>query len=279
MTLRLALAGTLIAFAFCGLFVTAFHAPSPHAIPIGSLRAAAAPDGFELRHYDSEHAARDDLEAGEVRGVLLPGRLLVASARGAVEAQFVRAAFPRAAVVDVAPLPGHDSRGLSAVFTALGLTVAGVAFGALLTLFGRRARLPTIGLFSVATGFVVTLTVDTVVGALTGAFWATAGVVALGAAATGAATHGLGRLLGPPGLALAALLFVPLGMSAAGGALGSDLVPSFFGALSDVLPAAATQSALRGAVYFGGAGTTVPLLVLAAWAAAGAALISRPERT
>jgi hypothetical protein len=56
-------------------------------------------------------------------------------------------------------------------------------------------------------------------------------------------------------------------------------VPSFFGALSDALPAGATQAALRGAVYFGGAGTTVPLLVLAAWAAAGAALISRPERT
>jgi hypothetical protein len=324
MTLRLALAGTLIAFAFCGLFVTAFHAPSPHAIPVGMVgeapaahagpsrataarpapaahagpsRATARPApaahagpsrataarpaaaGFELRRYDSERAARDDLEAGRLRGVLVDGRVLVASARGAVEAQTVRAAFPRAAVVDVAPLPGHDSRGLSAVFTALGLTVGGVAFGALLTLFGRGARLLTIGLFAVATGIVVALTVDTIVGALTGAFWATAGIVALGAAATGAATHALGRRLGPPGLALAALLFIPLGQSAAGGALGADLVPGFFGALSDALPVGATLAALRGAVYFGGAGTTVPLLVLAAWAVVGAALISRPERT
>jgi hypothetical protein len=279
MTFRLALAGTLIAFAFCGLFVTAFHAPSPHAIPIGAVGAATAPDGFALRHYASESAARADLEAGDLRGVLVDRRLLVAGARGAAEAQVVRAAFPRAAVVDIAPLPAHDARGLSAVFTALGLTVGGVAFGALLTLFGRRARLLAIGLFAAATGVVVALTVDTVVGALTGAFWATAGIVALGAAATGAATHALGRAIGPPGLALAALLFIPLGQSAAGGALGSDLVPGFFGALSDALPAGATQAALRGAVYFGGAGTTVPMLVLAAWAAAGAALISRPERT
>ncbi|HET8759358.1 MAG TPA: hypothetical protein VFM58_25290, partial [Solirubrobacteraceae bacterium] len=217
---------------------------------------------------------------GKVRGVLLPGRLLVASARGAVEAQTVRAAFPRAAVADVAPLPAHDARGLSAVFTVVGMTVAGVAFAALLTLFGRRARLLAIGLFAVATGIVVALTVDTLVGALTGAFWATAAIVALGAAATGAAAHALGRLLGPPGLALAVLLLIPLGQGASGGALGADLVPGFFGALSGALPAGATQSALRGAVYFGGAGTTVPLLVLAAWALAGAAVVVlQRERT
>jgi hypothetical protein len=277
---RLALAGALVAFAFTGLFVTAFHSPSPHAIPIGTVGVATAPDGFELRRYDTERAARAGLESGDLRGVLLPGRLLVASARGAVETQFVRAAFPRAAVVDVAPLPERDSRGLSVVFTALGVTVAAVAFGALLTLFGGRRRLLAIGLFAVATGLVVALTVDTIVGALTGAFWATAGIVALAAAAVGAATHALGRLLGPPGLALAALLFVPLGMSAAGGALGPDLVPGFFGALSDALPAGAAQSALRDAVYFGSAGTAVPLLVLAAWAVGGAALLPllRTER-
>ncbi|HEX5618683.1 MAG TPA: hypothetical protein VFX51_09695 [Solirubrobacteraceae bacterium] len=276
---RLALAGALVAFAFCGLFVTAFHAPSPHAIPIGTVGAASAPAGFAPRHYDSEQAARADLESGEVRGVLLPGRLLVASARGAVEAQFVRAAFPRAAVTDVAPLPEHDSRGLSAVFTALGVTVAGVAFGALLTLFGTGRRVLAIALFGGATGLVVALTVDTLVGALTGAFWATAGIAALSAAAISAATHAIGRAVGPPGLAVAALLFIPLGQSAAGGALGSDLVPSFFGALSDALPVGASQSALRGAVYFDGAGTTVPLLVLAAWAAVGAAVVLRFERT
>jgi hypothetical protein len=278
---RLALVGAFVAFAFCGLFVTAFHSPSPHAIPIATVGAAPAPAGFDLRRYDSERTARADLESGDVRGVLLPGRLLVASARGAVEAQFVRTAFPRAAVVDVAPLPQHDSRGLSVVFTALGVAVGAVAFGALLTLTGGRRRLLAIGLFAVATGLVVALTIDTIVGALTGAFWATAGIVALAAAAIGAATHALGRLLGPPGLALAVLLFVPLGQSAAGGALGSDLVPGFFGALSDALPVGATQSALRGAVYFGSAGTTVPLLVLAAWAVGGAALLLpllRPER-
>jgi hypothetical protein len=276
---RPALAGALIAFALCGLFVTAFHSPSPHAIPVATVGAATAPAGFDLRHYDNERAARADLASGDVRGVLLPGRLLVASARGSVEAQLLHAAFPRAAVVDVAPLPERDSRGLSVVFTALGVTVAAVAFGALLTRVGSRQRLLSIVLFAVATGLVVALTVDTIVGALTGAFWATAGIVALAAAAIGAATHALGRLLGPPGLALAALVFVPLGQSAAGGALGPDLVPGFFGALSDVLPVGAAQSALRGAVYFSSAGTTVPLLVLAAWAVGGAAALLLPLRT
>jgi hypothetical protein len=281
MTLRLIALGTLVSFAFCGLFVSAFHAPSPHALPVATIGAATAPPGFDLRRYESEGAAREDLESGTVRGVLLPGRLLVASARGAAEAQAVSVGFPRAAVVDVAPLPERDSRGLSVVFTALGATVGALVFGALLTLLGARRRAFAIGAFGVATGLVVALTVDPLVGALTGAFWATAAIVALAAAATAAATHALGRHLGPPGLALAALLFIPLGQSAAGGALGPDLVPGFFGAIAGALPAGATQTALRGAVYFHGAGTAGPLLVLAAWAAAGAAVrhLPRPERT
>ena len=278
MTFKLPVIGALVAFAFCGLFVTAFHAPAPHALPVATVAPATAPRGFDLKRYVSERAARAALTAGDVRGVLLAGRVLVASARGAAETEAVRAAFPRAAVVDLAPLPGHDSRGLSAVFTALGTTVAGIAFGALLLQFGGGARLLTLTLFGIATGLVVALTVDTLVGALTGAFWPTAGIAALGASATAAATHALGRLAGPPGLAIAALLFVPLGQSAAGGALGADLVPGFFGALADALPIGATQTALRGAIYFDGAGTGVPLLVLAAWTAAGVALISRPER-
>jgi len=284
---RPALVGAFVAFAFCGLFVTAFHAPSPHDVPVGTVdRAAQAPPGFELRRYASERAARADLNAGALRGVLVQGRLLVASAGSVAEAQVVRAGFPAAEVVDVAPLPAHDSRGLSSVFTTLGVTVAGVAFGALLTLLGAAAPLPArllaIAFFGLVTGLVVALTVDTLVGALTGAFWATAGVSALSAAATGGGTHALGRLAGPPGLAIAVLLFIPLGQSAAAGALGQDLVPSFFGALSDALPAGATLSTLRGVVYFDGAGTAAPLLVLAAWAVAGTALtalLSRPERS
>ena len=283
---RLAVAGAVVAFALCGLFVTAFHAPSPHSVPVGVVGSEPArlPAGFDARHYGSEDAARADLLDDELRAVLIPDRsqLLVASAGGPLAAQVARDAFKPASVADLAPLPEHDSRGLSAVFTALGAVAAGMAFGALLTIAGRAAPLPArlavLIAFGVLAGLTVAATVDPLVGALTGAFWGVAAITALAAAAVGAATHALGRLAGPPGLALAGLLFVPLGQSAAGGALGADLVPSFFGALSDALPVGAAMTALRRVVYFDGAPLTVPLLVLAAWALGALALIAVTDR-
>jgi hypothetical protein len=289
---RVVLAGAAVAFAFCGLFVTAFHAPSPHSLAVGVVGRADASRlssaGFDVRRYAGEAEARADLVDGELRGVLVadPPTVLLAGAGGPVPAQTARVALEHVAptrprVVDLVPLPAHDSRGLSAVFTALGAVAAGVAFGALLTFLARLAplqfRLVALATFGTLAGLVVALTVDTLVGALTGAFWSVAGAAALGAAAVGAATHGLGRLAGPPGIALAVLLFVPLGQSVSGGALGPDLVPGFFGALYDGLPTGALLSLVREVVYFDAARTLGPLLVLCAWGGGGVLVLVSKE--
>jgi hypothetical protein len=131
---------------------------------------------------------------------------------------------------------------------------------------------------------VASATAAWVTGALTGAFWSVAGVVSLLALAVSATTYGLGRMLGPPGVGLAALILIALGMSSSGAAIGLDFVPGFFHAVGPGLPPAATITALHRVVYFGGASVAGPLEVLAAWAgcgllASGIAEIARVRKT
>src|SRR5581483_6558320 len=92
-------ASTLFAAVFVALVLSAFHAPSPHGLPVGIVAPAtvstpveqaldrAEPGGFAVRAYDGEAAARTAIASGELDGALIaaPGRLrlLVAQAAGA----------------------------------------------------------------------------------------------------------------------------------------------------------------------------------------------------
>jgi hypothetical protein len=285
--------------------VTAFHAPAPHGVRVGVVgppgaaaraRALLDPGAFTVKSYASPAAARRALLDDELRGVLVadPGRpqIVTASAFGLVPAQVTATALRRVAAVahlrparvDARPLPPGDTRGLSSFFTVVGTVIGGVACAILLTLLGGplplRARLAAGLLTAVAGGIAVALAVDTLVGALTGAFWGVAGIAALLVAAVVATVHGLGRLLGPPGLGIGFLTLVLVGVSSAGGGLGSQLQPGFYRALAPLLPDGAAVTAVRNTVYFGGAHTLGALAVLAAWTAGGVALMlaAQPRR-
>ena len=101
-------AGFILAHAaFAAIFVTlvlsAFHAPSPHAVPVGIVAPAtvtgqvedaldaSVQGGFDLRVYPSEARARTGIAHREVDGALIASgrqlRLLVAPADGTGPAQ------------------------------------------------------------------------------------------------------------------------------------------------------------------------------------------------
>ena len=110
-------------------------------------------------------------------------RLLVASAAGAPTAAVVRtalgaAAGPHVTVADVRPLPPNDARGLSTFFLVAGTTLGSLLFGALLFVLARDVStsvlLATLVAFAVLVGLAAAVTVDLVVGAVTGAFGAVA---------------------------------------------------------------------------------------------------------
>jgi hypothetical protein len=284
--------GLALLFAFTTLYVAAFHAPRAKGYDVGvvgtSAQATAVQSAldvrsrgaFDVQRFDSEPQARSALLDTQVHGVVAGDhRVLVAGAIGSAPTETVTRALSAvaapASVEDVRPLPSDDRRGLSPLFTVVGTLIPSLAFGVLLSVFGRslraRVRWCAVLAYSALAGLVAAFDVDVLVGALPGHFVGIAVVTGLLALAVSGAAHGLGHLGGQVGIVTALVLLLLLGLSSGGGAVTSDLEPGFFGAVSHLLPPGAAITAVRNVQYFDWAATAGPLLVLAAWAAGGLA--------
>lgn len=290
----------LFAAVFVALVLSAFHAPSPHGLPVGIVAPAtvtgqveeslanAAPGAFDLQVYGSEATARTGILHGAVDGALIDSgghlRLLVARAAGIAQAQALTTAFDGVAahvgqplaVTDVAPPLPDDTMALSPFFIILGALIPSMAAGSASALAFRRARpawsvtAPVVA--AIATGAVAAGIADGISGL--GRYPVIAGIVALFALAVAAPTAALARIW-PPLVAVAVLAFVVFGIPASGGPSGlAAFVPGFLRVLQPGLPLGAAASAVRGAAYFGGYGSAGPLWVLAAWALAGVAALT-----
>jgi hypothetical protein len=294
------LANTLFAAIFVALALSAFHAPSPHGIPVGIVASPAVtgkvedaldthlPGGFDLRVYPSAAAARSGVTHAQVDGALIasPGHLhlLVAEGGGTAPAQALTTAFGTVAarsgqpltVTDVVPPLADDTQALSSFFLLLGVLVPSLAAGSASALVFRRSR-PA---WCVAAPVVVAVVVGAVAGALgdgiagLGHYPAIAAIAALFSLAVAAPTAALGRRW-PPLVAAAVLVFLVLGLPVSGGPAGlAPFGPGFLRVLHPALPLGTAVSAVRAAVYFGGYGAAGPLWVLGAWAVAGVAALA-----
>jgi len=291
--------GLVLLFGFTGVYLAAFNDPEPHGVRVAIVgggdvvrlaRATLDPQRFHVVASPSETAALDALEEDRARGVLAlrdgVASVNVATAYGGVPAQVTGTALAGVASAagatvrmhDVRPLPEHDSRGLSSFFLVLATGIASLLFAVVLTIAGARlprvARLAACALVAAVGGLVVAFVVETVVGALDGSFLGVAGIAALLVAAVVLTVHGLGRLAGPAGLALGGAVFLLAGTSSAGGGVTYQLQPGFYRAVSQLLPNGAAVTAVRNEVYFSGAHTLGAIVVLGAWAIAGALLVS-----
>ncbi len=289
--------GIIVAFAFVSLFTAALHNPRPNDLNVGVVGAPglqrglqqrldlAAPGAFVLERQESEASARREVLDHDVQGAIIATgprpKLLVAGAAGPATGEALRSAFGALAaargqplaVEDLRPLPQHDSPGLSAFFTIAGTTVSSLLFGIALFVSARRvptmARLAAVATFAGLVGVTVALAVDPLVGAMSGAFWSIAGLAALLALAVALPVAALSRLIGPPGIGLAALVLLLVALPSTGGPIGYQFLPDFYTTISQALPSGSALTAVRNAVYFGGANTLAPILVLIAWALSG----------
>jgi len=293
-------AGFILAHAaFAAIFVTlvlsAFHAPSPHAIPAGIVAPAtvtgqvedaldaSVQGGFDLRVYPSEARARAGIAHREVDGALIASgrqlRLLVAQAGGTGPAQALTKVFDAIAaksgrpltVTDVTPPLADDSEALSPFFIILGVLIPSLAAGSASALVFRRARpawcVAAPAVVAVAIGLVAAGIADGVSGL--GHYAAIAAIVALFSLAVAAPMAALGRIW-PPLVSLALLVFLVFGIPASGGPANlASFGPAFLRPLHPALPLGAAADAVRGAIYFDGFGTAGPVWVLAVWAVAG----------
>jgi hypothetical protein len=292
-------AGLFVGFAFVFFFTSALHDPQPNEMKVGIVAPPAVeakiqgqleqaiPGGIELEGYESPAAARDALTNQEINGAFVadPARptLISAGALGTSVNDVLHAAFGAAAaaqgkhlaVDDVAPVPSHDARGLSAFFVVAGTTIGSLVFSIALYFLGGhggfapiRIRLALIGAFAVVAGLVVAIDTQWIANGLSGSFWGVAGVIALLAAAISLTTAAVARWLGAIGLSICSLLFMLFSLPASGGPVSPEFVPDFYHWVAPILPSHAALVALKGVVYFDGGGTAAPILILLAWIAA-----------
>ncbi|MCO7221987.1 DUF3533 domain-containing protein [Klenkia sp. PcliD-1-E] len=294
----------LLQLGFVLSYVGAFHAPVPREVPLAVVAPGDAADQvvaqldglpgrpLEATAYGSEGDARQALADRDVDGVLLVGSgsqdtLLVAGAEGGAVATALEQVLGQAdaaqqrtlTTTDAVRAGDGDARGLTAFYLAVGWVVGGylvasiigVSAGSRPATRGRAGtRLAALAVYALVSGLGGALIAGPVLGALDGGH--TLALTLLGALlvfAVGAATAALQVWTGLVGIGLAILAFVVLGNPSAGGAYPAPLLPPFWAAIGPWLPPGAGTGAVRGIVYFDGAGAGQAVAVLAGYAVAG----------
>lgn len=299
------LAAAILQLAFVGSYVGALHDPTPHKVPIdlvapytiapallGGLDSLAGTP-LDVHRAASAATARGDVESRRVYGFFEPhskgpDTLVVASAANRATAVALTSIFagfeasrhrPAARVVDLAPLPAGDPNGLSGFYAVVGWMIGGYLGATLLGLVGETrsrsrvralARVLGLAVYAVASGVLSVLLLDRGIGVLGGHFEDLCGIAALSIFAAGASTAALQSLLGMAGTGVAILAFVVVGNPASGGPYARDLLPQFWRVVGEYLPPGAAVDLVRNVLYFGGRAIQTPIIVLGAWAAAGA---------
>jgi hypothetical protein len=281
--------------ALAASFVGAFHDPRPHRMPVGVVAPAAQaarldraltahdPGALSLRPYPSGAAAATAIRDRRIDGAVVLGPrhalLLVASAAGSQTVETMQRAFTPAslrmpvATQDLVPLPASDRAGLGPFFFVLTLTIPSLLLGVALTLVVKgmpvNDRLIGAAVFAVALALVDAALSRVAYGALGGPYLELVGLGALISFAASSVTIGLGRLLGPLGIALAGVGLLIVGLPASGSAVGPAFIPGFYAALHPILPVGQGVDAVRNAVYFSGHATSDKLWCLGGWALLG----------
>jgi len=279
--------------------VDANHSPMPHDLPIGIVGSASVvntvseqlpPGDYSVHGYSSLAAAKTAIQDRTIYGGFQPGMpavILVATAASVPVANLLQSTFASAAqkagesysVENVVPLPSSDSSGATGYSGILSLLIAGLAGTSIIFNNTKNrsviSRLAAITAVAVGGGLAFVLVTNVIVGAFHGPpsqFFALWGVAALFILAVGVPITAFQVLLGAGGIAVGWLLFFVIGNPASGGSSAPQLLPPFWGTLSQLLPPGAATTSVRDVVYFHGNGDTGTLIVLAAYAVVGSGL-------
>ncbi|MEU5422643.1 ABC transporter permease [Streptomyces sp. NPDC001407] len=179
------------------------------------------------------------------------------------------------AVTDVVPADADDKHGSGMAMGFLPLLITAVIAGLLFVLKVRDARAKLLGLvgFAVLSGLLSSLMLTHLSGVLPGDYFVNAGVIALLELAMVGVISGFGSLVGPPGIAVGAVLMFVVGNPLSGMSSAPEMLPQPLGTIGQFLPAGAAATLFRSAGSFHGAGAGAPLLVLVVWSLIGLALL------
>jgi hypothetical protein len=288
-----ALVATLIGLAFVVVFLDAFHAPTPHDLPVAvvgsapqvdSVRTAlerAAPGHLAVRPLADEAAARQAILHHDVYGALVLGgpapRLLTAGANGQGVTMTLTQAFTPIAqqagqqlqVEDLQPLAPGDTRGLGIFYGSFGVVLGGFLFG--IQSYSAAPKLPlrwrvlSILLFSAVSAALVAWAADVLYEAVPAGFGTVTLLVGLLALAVAAPAALVLRAIGSAGTFVTSLALVILGNATSTGNLPAEYLPPWLHPFAELLPPGVAVRALRGATYFADDGVARALWVLGLW--------------
>jgi hypothetical protein len=291
----------VFAIALPVVYELAYHAPQPHRVPIAVVASspqvtslnqqlhAVSSDGFKVEQLPTEATAisrvRDRQVAAAYVDVPSSGSsLYVARAASAIRASYLQGVFAQIAgaakmplpqLVDVVPLRPGDSGNATFFFVFPMLMVGIVTVLVLLqrastwSMECRVAAVGVMGAVGAVTAFISVLSLnalpDKPVLLLTAFFLSQIfGQLLLGAAPL------LKQFFLPASFTFALILSVP----SAGGTVPPDMLPTGLRYLSNVLPLAQGAKIVRSVAYFNGADTLAPTMILVAWGALAAVLVS-----
>jgi hypothetical protein len=282
---------------FCLCYVNAFHAPSVRHAPVAVVGSAevstlekATGTMFDY-HPVTDRATGDRLvRSGDDIGVVdltRPDRpvLVVASAHSYQAANLARQTFApvlaaggrNLAVRDLAPLPRHDSFGMTTMYLSLAWCIGGYMLALFLGLMGaplrHRVRVGVI----LGGGLLLSLLAITLAGPVLGAvhghflqLWA---IGFCWMSAIGLATNGLsyffGRFVAMPAMAL----FVFLSIPSSGAAYPTFMLPGLFQWLHPYVVGYGITEMIKHTLYGVGEPYWRGFLLLGCYAAAGVALM------
>ncbi|WP_171018645.1 hypothetical protein [Rhodococcus sp. Q] len=300
----------LLQIGFITSYVAAFHQPTPRDIPITVVADSALPAGTGQQVVDRLNAidghpvqarlaagtyeTRTLIETREVMGGYViassgPDTLIVASGAGSSAATALEGIFTSATadmgrefvVRDDVPVGAHDNRGLSGFYLSIGWVVGGYLLAAAIgLLIGAPRTLREAGVhtalmaaYALVSGFLGALIATNILGTFTGHLLPLSLLGAGVVFATGMFTMGLRAAIGILAVPLAILIFVVLGNPSAGGAFGSNVLPSFYAAIGRWITPGAGTEGVRSIVYFHGTGLGQPTVTLVVYAVAGLAAV------
>lgn len=300
----------LLQLGFITSYVAAFHQPTPRDIPIAVVAEPGLPAGVDQQVVDRLNgidghpvSARVAANTYEVRTLIAdrqvmggyvvaasgPDTLITASAAGSSAATALEGTFTAAGATtgrtfvirDEKPVGMHDNRGLSGFYLSIGWVVGGYLLAAAIGLvIGAPRTLREAGVhtalmagYAAASGFLGALIATQLLGTFTGHLLPLSLLGAGVVFGTGMFTMGLRAALGILAVPLAILLFVVLGNPSAGGAFGSNVLPTFYAAIGRWITPGAGTEGVRSIVYFHGTGAGQPIGTLLLYAAVGLALV------
>lgn len=255
------------------------------AMVTGTLQEAQ-PGAFEVTTYESAEEAADAItQRKAIGGIAVSAEGLTiqtASGAGAPYAALLQglggvmtAQGQQVTYVDLAPMTEADPPGAGLATLGLPLIFGGLASAAALVLAYRGPvthRAVAALVLSLVAGYTAAAIAQFGFGSFEGSYWLLGLAVAAGIAAISLTGLGLGLLIGPAGIALAAVLMLFVANPISGLATGPHWLPQPWGQLGQYLPLGAGGTAARSAAYFNGSGATLAWIVLGCWILAGLGL-------